>query len=190
MRIWAILGQGLRLTEYWRCNDAGFDHGNPHIERLHFLRQTLAHSLKSEFGGSEAAGCGNGTTAEPLRHRQMKGAETDVFDLTPPRHTSTLPTLAVPVSVESSHLAIVPCGTNSRRSTQPRSGRSARPKLLRVALNPRTGPRGGVNRHQPITIGWLEPSHAAGRGTSSSREGIRWWRAHMVSRCRELSRRG
>src|SRR5216684_4371558 len=29
--------------------------------------------------------------AEPLRHRQTKGAETDMFYLTPPRHISTLP---------------------------------------------------------------------------------------------------
>jgi hypothetical protein len=28
---------------------------------------------------------------EPLRHRQTKGAATDMFDLTPPRHISTLP---------------------------------------------------------------------------------------------------
>jgi hypothetical protein len=31
--------------------------------------------------------------AEPLRHRQTKGAETDMFYLTPPRHISTLPIL-------------------------------------------------------------------------------------------------
>jgi hypothetical protein len=30
--------------------------------------------------------------AEPLRHRQTKGAETDMLSLTSPRHTSTLPT--------------------------------------------------------------------------------------------------
>jgi hypothetical protein len=28
---------------------------------------------------------------EPLRHRQTKEAETDMFDLQPPRHISTLP---------------------------------------------------------------------------------------------------
>jgi hypothetical protein len=28
---------------------------------------------------------------EPLRHRQTKGAATDMFFLTPPRHISTLP---------------------------------------------------------------------------------------------------
>jgi hypothetical protein len=29
--------------------------------------------------------------AEPLRHRQTKEAETDMFSLPPPRHISTLP---------------------------------------------------------------------------------------------------
>jgi hypothetical protein len=29
--------------------------------------------------------------AEPVRHRQTKGAATDMFDLQLPRHTSTLP---------------------------------------------------------------------------------------------------
>src|SRR5258708_23307047 len=37
------------------------------------------------------AGCGNGAMVEPLRHRQTKGAATDMFYLTPPRHISTLP---------------------------------------------------------------------------------------------------
>ena len=32
---------------------------------------------------------------EPLRHRQTKGAETDMPGLPPLRHTSTLPTCAV-----------------------------------------------------------------------------------------------
>src|SRR6266404_1752621 len=32
--------------------------------------------------------------ADPLRHRQTKGAATDMVDLTPPRHISTLPWLA------------------------------------------------------------------------------------------------
>jgi hypothetical protein len=38
------------------------------------------------------AGCGNGATAGPLRHRQTKGAATDMLSLTPPRHISTLRT--------------------------------------------------------------------------------------------------
>src|ERR1700737_2484930 len=36
-------------------------------------------------------GCGNGAMVEPLRHRRTKGAATDMFYLTPPRHISTLP---------------------------------------------------------------------------------------------------
>src|SRR5580704_15635946 len=34
--------------------------------------------------------CGNGATVEPVRHRQTKGAATDMFGLQPPRHISTL----------------------------------------------------------------------------------------------------
>src|SRR6516162_7341789 len=37
------------------------------------------------------AGCGNGVTAEPLRHRRTKEAETDMSSLKPPRHISTPP---------------------------------------------------------------------------------------------------
>jgi len=33
--------------------------------------------------------------ADPLRHRQTKGAATDMVDLTPPRHISTLPRAAI-----------------------------------------------------------------------------------------------
>jgi hypothetical protein len=36
-----------------------------------------------------------GRAAEPPRHRQAKGAGTDMLGLTPPRHTSTLPTAVV-----------------------------------------------------------------------------------------------
>src|SRR6266852_4568022 len=39
--------------------------------------------------------------AEPLRHRQTKEAATDMFDLKPPRHISTL------------HIALVFCGGQS-----------------------------------------------------------------------------
>ena len=35
--------------------------------------------------------CGNGARVEPVRHRQTKGAATDMFGLQPPRHTPTLP---------------------------------------------------------------------------------------------------
>ena len=33
--------------------------------------------------------------ADPLRHRQTKGAATDMVDLTPPRHIPTLPGEAI-----------------------------------------------------------------------------------------------
>src|SRR6516225_4396107 len=42
------------------------------------------------------AGCGNGATVEPGRHRQTKGAATDMFGLQPLRHISTLPDPADP----------------------------------------------------------------------------------------------
>jgi hypothetical protein len=35
--------------------------------------------------------------AEPVRHRQTKGAATDMFDLQPPRHISTLGIFPLPV---------------------------------------------------------------------------------------------
>ena len=34
--------------------------------------------------------------ADPLRHRQTKGAATDMVDLRPPRHIPTLPNLRLP----------------------------------------------------------------------------------------------
>jgi hypothetical protein len=39
---------------------------------------------------------GNGAMVEPLRHRQTKGAATDMFYLMPPRHISTLHLSAAP----------------------------------------------------------------------------------------------
>ena len=36
---------------------------------------------------------------EPVRHRQAQGAATDMFDLPPPRHTSTLPVELVPTRI-------------------------------------------------------------------------------------------
>jgi hypothetical protein len=49
-------------------------------------------------------------TAEPLRHRQTKEAETDMPSLTPPRHTPTLR---------------IPAGWNRREADTPRSQRCA-----------------------------------------------------------------
>src|SRR5204862_2884822 len=40
-------------------------------------------------------GCGNGARVEPVRHRQTKGAATDMFGLPPLRHTPTLPSVRI-----------------------------------------------------------------------------------------------
>src|SRR5215472_16165335 len=91
---------------------------------------------------SSMAGCGNGATAEPVRHRQTKGAATDMFDLQPPRHISTLRNLDAqegpdedPVSTPSGHsdnaayfLNYAPC---SRLGT----GRVARNRNISIAKN-------------------------------------------------------
>jgi hypothetical protein len=42
------------------------------------------------------AGCGNRATVEPVRHRQTKGAATDMLGLPPLRHISTLPKVHPP----------------------------------------------------------------------------------------------
>jgi len=61
------------------------------------------------------AGCGNGATVEPLRHRQTKGAETDMSDLQKPRHISTLPWAAL------RHIfSARPLSANKRTSSQTR----------------------------------------------------------------------
>jgi hypothetical protein len=45
---------------------------------------------------------------EPVRHRQTKGAVTDMFDLQPPRHTSTLPNLPIEDESGKDHLKAHP----------------------------------------------------------------------------------
>jgi hypothetical protein len=37
--------------------------------------------------------------ADPLRHRQTKGAATDMVDLTPPRHIPTLPNAVIQLRI-------------------------------------------------------------------------------------------
>src|SRR5882724_7126985 len=51
--------------------------------------------------------CGNGAMVEPLRHRQTKGAATDMFYLTPPRHISTLPKAPLGGSFSCSRFALM-----------------------------------------------------------------------------------
>ena len=69
--------------------------------------------------------------AEPVRHRQTKGAATDMFDLQLPRHTSTLPrSLGVGINARCGYN-----GSSNRRFLDPSSypkGRSdgARPECL------------------------------------------------------------
>ena len=46
---------------------------------------------------------------EPLRHRQTKGAETDMLSLTSPRHVSTLPA-SNPCGEASDYVVNVPGG--------------------------------------------------------------------------------
>ena len=46
--------------------------------------------------------------AEPLRHRQTKEAETDMFSLQPPRHISTLPSVATGQSIHLSNVRFTP----------------------------------------------------------------------------------
>jgi hypothetical protein len=52
--------------------------------------------------------------ADPLRHRQTKGAATDMVDLTQPRHIPTLPNQPNPMSVANDGLG----GMNSGFHTQ------------------------------------------------------------------------
>ena len=51
---------------------------------------------------------------EPLRHRQTKGAATDMFYLMPPRHISTLHKCELPTGSE---LVCFPGQTGVRRET-------------------------------------------------------------------------
>ena len=61
----------------------------PTLPRCGFFTLTTAVDAYRYLESGEAAGK-VGATAELVRHRQTKGAETDMFDLELPRHTSTL----------------------------------------------------------------------------------------------------
>src|SRR6516165_10272376 len=76
-------------------NDRG-DRGDVGIIRSP-VRASILPDWETEAGDClrPPGGCGNGATAEPVRHRQTKGAATDMFDLQPPRHISTLRNLAL-----------------------------------------------------------------------------------------------
>jgi hypothetical protein len=70
--------------------------------------------------------------AEPVRHRQTKGAATDMFDLQLPRHTSTLPTPAAGYSRDERLLVAVA----QPRTAVPVSANSGHLKVLCRASNP------------------------------------------------------
>ena len=70
--------------------------------------------------------------AEPLRHRQTKGAETDMPSLPPPRHIPTLPGEAIRGSVETIESALDP----SERLTSTLSGHSVWPMKSRLLQRP------------------------------------------------------
>src|SRR5712675_2626602 len=74
-RLMALAG----LWEAWR---------SPAGERVHSFAiiTTMPNELCAELHNR----------MEPVRHRQTKEAATDMFDLQPLRHTSTLPSAAVP----------------------------------------------------------------------------------------------
>src|ERR1700692_3960268 len=105
----------------------------------------------------------------PLRHRQTKEAETDMFDLQPPRHISTL------------HTASNRCGAKVRT----RSGQSGHAES--VGLNPAYGRQiffwtpGAMNgsttvqssqansglcrRVHPVIVGWFDVAVGVDAGT-------------------------
>ena len=73
-----------RGLETWHGRDGVTLADEERANREHELRPKPARQSPTLPMG----GCGNGATVEPLRHRQTKGAETDMLSLTPPRHTS------------------------------------------------------------------------------------------------------
>jgi hypothetical protein len=51
------------------------------------LTERLLRVCAVKGGATDERDVENGAMVEPLRHRQTKGAETDMFYLTPPRHS-------------------------------------------------------------------------------------------------------
>src|SRR3954454_19373973 len=100
---------------------------------------------------------------EPLRHRQTKGAETDMPGLPPPRHISTLPRRCA---------VLIPCSASSGRCSVAAIRCSAPPNLL----FPRRGTdqvfvlnRGILSDIRPIQSDfWAEVAPFAGLGNRKS----------------------
>src|ERR1700674_5167613 len=82
---------------------------------------------------------------EPLRHRQTKGAETDMFSLQPPRHISTLPLATVgpkkAACRDGPKAAVSGCSKTGRRG-----------KLIRSLGRQWRGPRGFCGRAVQIAV--------------------------------------
>src|SRR5580704_626249 len=74
------------------------------------------------------SGCGNGATAEPLRHRQTKGAETDMLSLTSPRHTATLPIVSKTYGPPRLQGVLSRSTADQSATTYPASEVSSRPR--------------------------------------------------------------
>src|SRR4029077_16977259 len=82
-------------------------------------------------------GGGNGGTAEPVGHRQTKGAATDMFDLQPPRHISTLRSAGILARrceglKCADTLSII--GARSNRGVRPRSRLTRAANVARYSL--------------------------------------------------------
>src|SRR5262245_56380403 len=73
---------------------------------------------------------------EPVRHRQTKGAETDMLNLPPPRYTSTLPQAALTPSTLSRK------GFGSGHCGPRRRGQAVKARLNPGALHERTASAG------------------------------------------------
>jgi integrase len=81
--------------------------------------------------------------ADPLRHRQTKGAATDMVDLTPPRHIPTLPTAGVLHLRES--VSFTPASRQSALSRQSQSASRRGLAMPRhVCARPVAGSRTGT----------------------------------------------
>jgi hypothetical protein len=75
---------------------------------------------------------------EPLRHRQTKGAGTDMSDLQPPRHISTYMRASLSRVFRWRLAILIAPGYGFRRAVKSRSREAVRQKAqgLRVRLNP------------------------------------------------------
>ena len=99
------------------------------------------------------AECGNGVTAEPLRHRQTKEAATDMLSLQPPRHIPTLP--SPPVKLACPQRSVCP-QLRTRRCSAANWRRVPIPEVLyrtpSITLGSRYGrprfPARAASRHQ------------------------------------------